>query len=92
VFRGIGQTVVHLELMCDTLDITSGNFNCLVKKALGGKGTVAAFINDTTIVHDLNNTVLSIKGAADGFSSNIVLLLQSRLLKRYFKHASEYED
>lgn len=82
---GLRQTVVKLNVIGDTLLMASGDFRAFAGTAASGNGLVAALLTDTMLVHEINQTVVGFRTAADGVNSDLELLKQSRLFKRYKK-------
>jgi hypothetical protein len=74
-----------VESISDTLAVVSGNFSTLSRKAIEGNGNVAAFVNDTTLVGNVNAAVQEIRGAASSLDETLSLLRESKLLQRYYK-------
>jgi phospholipid/cholesterol/gamma-HCH transport system substrate-binding protein len=92
VYAGLRQTVVKLNVIGDTLIVASGNFKELSVAAASGDGLVAALLTDTMLVHEINRAVDSFSDAAEGLNSDLELLNQSRLFKRYKKRQMKHHN
>jgi hypothetical protein len=90
LYSKIHQTIVTVESISDTLAVVSGNFNTLSRKAISGNGNIATFVNDTTLVVNVNAAVQDIRGAANSLDETLSLLRESRLLQRYYKRQSKH--
>lgn len=83
MYVSLRNTITNAEFISDTLQAISSNLLQLSGKVNRGKGNVATLVNDSLLVGDLDRTVIEIGNAARSLNETLLLLQESRLVKRF---------
>jgi phospholipid/cholesterol/gamma-HCH transport system substrate-binding protein len=83
IYASLRNTIGNAEILSDTLQAVSGNLLEFSGKVTRGRGNVAAFVNDSLFVDNLDSSAIEITNAARLLNETLLLLRESRLLKRY---------
>lgn len=81
-----------LKVTAGKTEIASQQLGEIMTQINSGEGTIGRLIQDTTMAHNLNETLINLSSSSKGLDESIEGLKNTFLLRRYFRKKAEREN
>lgn len=81
-----------LKVTAGKTEIASQQLGEIMTQINSGEGTIGRLIQDTTMAHNLNETLINLSSSSKGLDESIEGLKHTFLLRRYFRKKAEREN
>ena len=85
------STLTHLESSSKQIEEAVENLNSVILEVKEGDGTFNYIVSDTTLVHDIDETVKKVKHGSVLLNENLEAMRHSFLFKGYFNKLEKEE-
>lgn len=75
--------------MSNSISTITSNFKYISEKINHGQGTIGTLLNDTSLTHNLNQSLINLKHGTLGFNETMEAIKVTWPFKKYFKNKSK---
>ena len=90
--ENVFEFMEKLQLTVAKTEIASNALGEIMVKINSGEGTLGKLIQDTTMAHNLDQTLINLKQSSQGLDENMEALQNSFLFRRYFRKQAEKQE
>ncbi|MGS0527160.1 hypothetical protein ACU8V7_20390 [Zobellia nedashkovskayae] len=90
--KKIRSVLTHLENSSIEIEKTAKNLNTVVDRINGGDGAINYLATDTTLVHQLQNSMKNVDEGVLKFNENMEALKHNFLTRGYFKKQEKQKE